>query len=33
MWYVLDAQDVAYLYYGFKKEITKEEFARRIQDN
>lgn len=33
MWYVLDAQDGAYLYYGFKKEITKEEFARRIQEN
>ena len=33
MWYVLDAEEGAILYYGFKKEITKEEFARRIKDN
>lgn len=33
MWYVLDAQEGAYLYYGFKEEITKEEFARRIREN
>jgi len=33
MWYVLDAEPGAYLYYGFKKEITKEEFAQRIKDD
>ncbi|MBP3853322.1 MAG: class I mannose-6-phosphate isomerase, partial [Erysipelotrichaceae bacterium] len=33
MWYVLDAQPGAFLYYGFKEEISKEEFARRIKDN
>ena len=33
MWYVLDAQPGAYLYYGFKKEISKEEFAQRIKDD
>lgn len=33
MWYVLDCKPGATLYYGFKKEISKEEFARRIQDN
>ena len=30
MWYVLDAEEGAFLYYGFKREITREEFARRI---
>jgi len=33
MWYVLDAEPGAYLYYGFKKEISKEEFAQRIKDD
>ena len=33
MWYVLDAEEGAFLYYGFKKEITREEFARRIEQN
>lgn len=33
MWYVMDAGKEAYLYYGFKKEISKEEFARRIQED
>ncbi|MGN1024701.1 MAG: type I phosphomannose isomerase catalytic subunit, partial [Lachnospiraceae bacterium] len=33
MWYVLDAEPGAFLYYGFKREISREEFARRIQDN
>lgn len=32
MWYVMDAGEEAYLYYGFKKEISKEEFATRIQE-
>lgn len=33
MWYIIDAKPGAYLYYGFKKEISKEEFAQRIKDN
>lgn len=33
MWYVMDAGKDAFLYYGFKKEIGKEEFARRIQED
>ena len=31
MWYVMDAGEDAYLYYGFKKELSVEEFARRIE--
>ena len=33
MWYVLDALDGAYLYYGFKREISREEFERRIKED
>ncbi len=33
MWYVMDAGKDAFLYYGFQKEIDKEEFAERILDN
>lgn len=33
MWYVMDAGQEAFLYYGFKKEISKEEFAERIQND
>ena len=33
MWYVMDAGKDAFLYYGFKKEISKEEFAKRIQED
>lgn len=33
MWYVIDAGDDAFLYYGFKKEISREEFAKRIQED
>ena len=33
MWYVLDAEEGAYLYYGFREEISREEFAERIRDN
>ncbi len=33
MWYVMDAGKDAFLYYGFKKEVSKEEFARRIQED
>jgi len=33
MWYVLDAEPNAFLYYGFKNEISKEEFKKRIEEN
>ena len=33
MWYVLDAEPGAFLYYGFKQEISREEFAERIREN
>ncbi|MCD8012804.1 MAG: class I mannose-6-phosphate isomerase [Lachnospiraceae bacterium] len=33
MWYVMDAGKDAFLYYGFRQEITKEEFAQRIEDD
>lgn len=33
MWYVMDAGENAYLYYGFKQEISKEEFAKRIEED
>lgn len=33
MWYVMDAEKDAFLYYGFKKEISKEEFAKRIRED
>ena len=33
MWYIIDAEPGAFLYYGFKREITKEEFAQRIKEN
>ena len=33
MWYVMDADPGAKLYYGFTHPIAKEEFERRIQDN
>lgn len=33
MWYVLDAQEGAFIYYGFKQEISREEFAERIRNN
>lgn len=33
MWYVMDAGKDTFLYYGFKTEISKEEFARRIQED
>ena len=32
MWYVLDAQEDSCLYYGFKEEISKEQFQQRIQE-
>ena len=33
MWYVMDAGEDAFLYYGFKEEISREEFARRIEED
>ncbi len=33
MWYIVDCDKDAFLYYGFKEEITEEEFERRINDN
>lgn len=32
MWYILEADPGAFLYLGFREEITKEEFRRRIGD-
>lgn len=33
MWYVMDAGKGAFLYYGFKKEISREEFRQRIEED
>ncbi len=33
MWYIVDCEEGAELLYGFKKEISREEFAQRIADN
>ena len=33
MWYIVDCDEGATLLYGFKHEISKEEFAERIADN
>jgi len=33
MWYIMDCDTDAYLYYGLKDEISKEEFAKKIKDN
>ena len=33
MWYIIDAKDNAFLYYGFNREISKEEFCERIENN
>ncbi|MCR5605923.1 MAG: class I mannose-6-phosphate isomerase, partial [Treponema sp.] len=33
MWYILGAEEGAFLYQGFEKEITKEEFEKRIKEN
>lgn len=32
-WYILDCEPGAELIYGFKKEISNEEFRRRVEDN
>ncbi len=33
MWYVMDVGENAFLYYGFRQEISREEFERRIQED
>lgn len=33
MWYVVDCEEGASLYYGFSKEVSKEELEQRIRDN
>ena len=33
MWYVVDCEPDAYLYYGFNREISKDEFRTRINEN
>ena len=33
MWYIVDCDEGATLLYGFDKEISKEEFEKRIADN
>jgi len=32
MWYIIDCAPQAFIYYGFSKKITKEEFLRQAQD-
>ena len=33
MWYVVDCDEGAYVYYGLNRDVTKEEFLRRVIDN
>ena len=33
MWYVVDCDKGASIYYGFKNEISKEDFRRSIEEN
>lgn len=33
MWYILDCEPGAFLYYGLNRTVTKEEFAERIKNN
>ncbi len=33
MWYIVEAEKDAGIYFGVKREVTQEEFARRIKDN
>lgn len=33
MWYILDCEPDSFLYFGVNREITKEEFRKRIEDN
>ena len=32
MWYVIDAEPDSFLYAGFNRKITKEEYKRRVED-
>lgn len=32
MWYIMDCQPGSFIYYGFKENISQEEFAERIQN-
>ncbi|MFM1541631.1 type I phosphomannose isomerase catalytic subunit [Helcococcus ovis] len=32
MWYILEAEEGAFLYYGFNREITKKEYSKSIED-
>ena len=32
MWYVVDADEDAYIYAGFQEELTPEEYTRRVED-
>ena len=33
MWYVMDCKEGAFLYYGFEREVSREELARRIEED
>lgn len=33
MWYVVDCEEDAFVYYGLNRQVTKEEFLRRVIDN
>ncbi|MGN0267198.1 MAG: type I phosphomannose isomerase catalytic subunit [Lachnospiraceae bacterium] len=33
MWYVIDCEPGAFLYYGLKRSVTKEEFRKHIEEN
>lgn len=33
MWYVTDCKEGAFLYFGFNKEVSKDEFKQRIENN
>ena len=33
MWYIVDCEPDAYLYYGLNRTVTKDEFRKRIEDN
>ncbi len=33
MWYIIDCEPDSYLYCGFNRDVTREEVARRLEDN
>ena len=33
MWYIVEAEEGAYIYYGFNRDITKAEYEERIKNN